>query len=149
MKRQFFFRALPSLAFVLGALNLGSIAQAADTNDPHGLWLRPEGGVRFSFYDCEGLLCAKVVGADNPRDRSGIGAVILRGARKTAANEWRGPLFNLENGKTYDGYITVNAGELTVKGCIMGLLCGGETWKRIPAPVSATSRPRPMVAVEN
>ena len=149
MKRGFSFRTLSSLAFAAGALSMGSFAQAADANDPHGLWLRPEGGVRFSFYDCDGLLCAKVVGADNPHDRSGIGVVILRGGRKTAANEWRGQLFNVENGKTYDGYITVNAGELTVKGCILGVLCGGETWKRIPSPISATTRPHPIVTVEN
>ncbi len=149
MKHPSSFSALSSLALLAGCLCLGSFARAADVNDPHGLWLRPEGGVRFSFYDCDRLLCAKVVGADNAQDRSGIGTVILRDAKKTAANEWRGKLYNSENGKTYDGYITVNASELTVKGCIMGVLCGGETWKRLASPAAATAKPHQVVTVEN
>jgi uncharacterized protein (DUF2147 family) len=142
-----------SLALLFCAFGSMVPAAAADAMDPHGLWLRPEGGVRFSFYDCEnGLLCAKVVGAENPADQAGIGTVILRGAKKIAANEWRGTLYNSENGKSYDGYITVkgNGDELSVKGCLLGFLCGGETWKRIPAaapgPVGAAKSPVKSVA---
>jgi len=113
-------------------------ASASEIKEPYGLWLRPEGGVSFSFYDCGGLLCAKVVGAARPEDQAGIGTVILRGAKRTAANEWRGKLYNSEDGKIYDGYITVTSDdELTLKGCILGVLCGGETWKRIPQPAAA------------
>jgi uncharacterized protein (DUF2147 family) len=133
-------RLLVGLA--LGAMTLAGAARAADAMDPRGLWLRPEGGVQFSFYDCGAdLLCAKVVAADNAEDRAGVGTVILRGAKKVAANEWRGTLYNSEDGKTYDGRITVKAkgAELSVQGCLMGFLCGGETWKRLPAPARAAS----------
>ena len=129
-------------ALALGAMTLSSAARAADPMDPRGLWLRPEGGVQFSFYDCgAGLLCAKVVAAESTEDRAGIGTVILRGAKKVAANEWRGTLYNSEDGKSYDGRISVKSkgAELSVQGCLMGFLCGGETWKRLPAPERAAS----------
>ena len=130
--------AFTSLALLAGALALGNPASASEGNDPHGLWLRPEGGVRFSFYDCDGLLCAKVVGAARAEDQSSIGTVILRGATKISANEWKGKLYNADDGKTYDGFITVKSnGELTLKGCLMGILCSGETWKRVGAPAAA------------
>lgn len=107
-------------------------AIAAGANDPHGFWLRPEGGVQFSFYDCDGLLCAKVVAAKKPEDQAAIGTVILRGASQTGPNEWKGKLYNSDDGNTYDGYITVKTpGELTLKGCLWGVLCSGETWKRV------------------
>ena len=130
------------IGLALGGMVMAGAARAADPMDPRGLWLRQEGGVQFSFYDCgAGLLCAKVVGAETPEDRAGIGTVILRGAKKVAANEWRGTLFNSEDGKSYDGRISVKAkgAELSVQGCLMGFLCGGETWKRLPSPAHAAS----------
>ncbi len=114
-------------------------ADAANANDPHGLWLRPEGGVQFSFYDCDGgLLCAKVVAAKNAEDQASVGTVILRGATQTGPSEWKGKLYNPEDGKTYDGFITVKKpGELTLKGCLWGVLCSGETWKRVASAPNA------------
>lgn len=123
-------------AAAISALVACPAAEAASShNDPHGLWLRPEGHVEFSFYDCEGRLCAKVVGAANPEDRSSIGAVILRGAKQTGPNQWAGKLFNVEDGKTYDGFITVvSQTQLTLKGCLWGVLCSDETWTRVSGP---------------
>jgi uncharacterized protein (DUF2147 family) len=92
--------------------------------------------VQFSFYSCgTGLLCAKIVGAENPADRAGIGTVILRGAKEVALNEWRGTLYNIDDGKGYDGHISIRAkgAELSVKGCVMAFVCDGETWTRLPS----------------
>lgn len=141
----FAFRALARISVAaagLAAMFAAAPAGAAGTMDPHGLWLRAEGGVQFSFYDCGALLCAKVVGVRNPEDRASIGTVILRGASKTGPNEWRGKLYNSDDGKIYDGIITVTSvSELTLKGCILGILCGGETWTRVNAAAAA---PRPQ-----
>jgi uncharacterized protein (DUF2147 family) len=125
-----------ALAGAILALFATARVEAASANDPHGLWLRPEGGVQFSFYDCDGLLCAKVVAAKNAEDQAAIGTVILRGAAQTGPNEWKGKLYNTEDGQTYDGFITIKKpGELTLKGCLWGVLCSGETWKRVsPGP---------------
>jgi len=141
MTRSFALDVLaPSACALLAAATLASgPAAGASPNDPRGVWLRPEGGVQFSFYDCEaGKLCAKVVAAQNAEDRSSIGAVILRGAKQTGPNEWAGQLFNVEDGKTYDGFITVKSPtRLTLKGCLWGMLCSDETWTRVSAPPAA------------
>lgn len=138
--------ARPSIPAAVVAL-LATTAWAASANDPHGVWLRPEGGVQFSFYDCGGLLCAKVIAAKNPEDQNGVGTVILRGAAKTGPNEWKGKLFNAEDGKTYDGFISLKSpNELSLKGCLWGVLCSGETWTRVaaaPAP-AANSTVKPQ-----
>lgn len=137
------FVSVPRLLLLLlaaAAPSAAGAASAARAHDPHGLWLRPDGGERFSFYDCDGLLCARLVSVKKDEDQSSVGVVILSGAKKTGANEWRGKLFNAEDGKTYDGFITVtSANELTLKGCLWGVLCSGETWTRIAAPVEASA----------
>lgn len=138
-----FTRALSRLTIIAALAAVVAPAFAAEGNDPHGVWLRPEGGVQFSFYDCGGLLCAKVIAAKNPEDQGAIGTVILRGASRTGPNEWKGKLYNADDGKTYDGFISVKSPtELTLKGCLWGVLCSGETWKRV---ASATSAPAPAV----
>jgi uncharacterized protein (DUF2147 family) len=139
MTRSFALEFLAPSALLAAASLAASPAAGASLNDPRGVWLRPEGGVQFSFYDCEaGKLCAKVVAAQNAEDRSSIGAVILRGAKQTGPNEWAGQLFNVEDGKTYDGFITVKSPtRLTLKGCLWGMLCSDETWTRISAPPAA------------
>ena len=83
-----------SLALLAGVLCFGGPAGAEDTKDPRGLWLRQEGGVRFSFYDCGELLCAKVIGAQRAEDQAGIGTVILRGA-KNGRQRMAGQAFQL------------------------------------------------------
>lgn len=86
------------------ALALGASANAAATNDTYGAWMRPEGGERFSFYDCGGLLCAKLISVEKSEDQKSIGTVILRSASTSGANEWKGKLYNAEDGMTYDGF---------------------------------------------
>lgn len=111
-----------------------------DPKDPRGVWLRPDGGEQFSFYDCGGLLCARLVSVKKGEDQKAVGTVILRGAAKSGPNEWKGKLFNAEDGKTYDGFITLkSANELRLKGCLWGILCSGETWTRVAVAPSAAN----------
>ncbi|MFO1125259.1 MAG: DUF2147 domain-containing protein [Methylocystis sp.] len=124
-RRGFAAAALFALAGAPGALAGG---------EPYGTWLRPEAGQQFSFYDCGGLLCAKLISVRNAEDQHAIGTVILRGATKSGPKEWRGKLYNAKDGNVYDGVITLkSANELTLKGCLWGVLCKGETWRRATA----------------
>lgn len=139
-------RGLALLAAPAAALALlaAPVSAAPDPNDPHGVWLRPEGGEQFSFYDCGALLCAKLIAVKKQGDEKAIGTVILRGAAKSGPNEWKGKLYNAQDGKTYDGLITIKAAnELRLKGCLWGFLCSGETWTRVAAarPQNAASAP--------
>jgi uncharacterized protein (DUF2147 family) len=120
-------RRFAAAAFV--ALVYAPAAEAG--GEPYGVWLRPEGGQQFNFYDCGGLLCAKLVSVRNAEEQHAVGTVILRGASKSGPKEWRGKLYNTKDGNTYDGVITLkSANELTLKGCLWRLLCKGETWRR-------------------
>ncbi len=144
MKRIPVFDPFARLAAVAAALLLVAAPASAvsSANDPHRVWLRPEGGEQFSFYDCDGgLLCAKLVSVAKPEDAKSVGTVILRGASKSGPNEWKGKLYNAEDGKTYEGYVSLrSANELRLKGCLWGVLCSGETWTRVAAAPAARMR---------
>ena len=101
-------------AAAFAALFYAPAAQAG--NEPYGIWLRPEAGQQFSFYDCGGLLCAKLVSVRNAEEQHAVGTVILRGASKSGPKEWRGKLYNTKDGNVYDGVITLKSGnELTAQ----------------------------------
>jgi uncharacterized protein (DUF2147 family) len=95
----------------------------------YGIWVR--GGhpdEKLEFYDCDGQLCAKETVL--PQDGSPA-IVILRHAAKIAPNEWKGPLFDPDNGKLYTGTITLDKpNQFTLKGCLIAFLCQSETWTR-------------------
>lgn len=112
------------------ALLTGALTATAFAAEPYGVWMRPSTGTQVRFYDCGGKLCGKIVGVRDQSRKSEIGTVILPGAAKSGANEWKGNLLNTENGKTYSGVVALDGGGLSLKGCI-GFICQGETWTRV------------------
>jgi len=132
-------------ALFAAATALATPAAAASASDAFGVWRHPENGSLVRMYQCGGGLCAKIVDvADksrkdvhnpNPelRKRPIKGIVIMRGARKGGDNIWKGRLYNTQDGKTYDGVITVKSNKaLDLEGCVLGgLVCRGVTWSRV------------------
>ena len=47
-------------------------------------------------------------------------------------NKWSGTIYNADDGKSYSSDVIV-AGQrnLDVRGCVMAILCGGETWTKV------------------
>ena len=108
-----------------------ALAAPAQSLPPYGVWLRAESGTTFDFYNCAEKLCAKVIAVANPQDKKAIGTVILRNAVKNDDGDWEGDLYNTQNGKTYNGTISVKKPtELTLTGCLISFLCKSEKWER-------------------
>ena len=122
----------PLTAGALAGLFSAWLVSAATAADPYGTYVRPSTGGQVQFYDCGGKLCGKVVKASDPTKKDTVGKVILNGAAKSGDNAWKGDLLNLDDGKTYTGTLTLlNAKELKLEGCVLGVLCKGETWKKV------------------
>jgi len=114
----------------LAAFAVVLIVSPALAAEPFGKWVRPSNGAQVTFYDCDGKLCGKVTSKGNSSAK--VGTVIVGGAVKSGANEWKGDLLNPEDGKTYSGVITlVGVDGLNLKGCALGIFCEGETWHRV------------------
>ncbi|MGO9942604.1 MAG: DUF2147 domain-containing protein [Rhodoblastus sp.] len=100
---------------------------------PFGLWRVADGSALIEIKPCGRALCGYVASAPapGPGEKSAIGQKILLDMQRQGA-VWRGPIFNLDDGKTYESEIAVgDEAHLKIKGCLPGGgLCGGENWKR-------------------
>ncbi len=94
---------------------------------PTGEWLVEDGSARIDIQHCGANLCGTVTSA---KEKARLGERILRDMKPDGANRWKGTILDPRSGKVYQSTMTLKGNSLRVEGCIMGMLCGGETWKR-------------------
>ncbi len=130
-------------------LILTATAGAAFAADPNGDWLVEEGTAQIRIVDCNnskwGVVAWEKIpgGIDNQnpdafkKTRPTLGMpILLNMKKKNGSDEWEGSVYNAKNGKIYDSSIKPLAGnKLEIKGCVLGFLCGGETWTRVGEPI--------------
>jgi uncharacterized protein (DUF2147 family) len=117
--------------------------------DPTGDWRVADGVANVRVAQCNGNMWGAVSwekeagGRDenNPdvskKNRPTLGMAILIGMKKTAgAEQWEGQVYNAKDGQLYSATITPEGTDkLEIKGCVLGFLCGGETWSRVGPPI--------------
>lgn len=125
--------------------------------DPTGDWRVADGTANIRIAQCNGSMWGVVSwerrpnGRDvnNPdpskRNRPTLGMPILLGMKKKqGADQWAGQVYDAKDGRTYSSTITpADTDHLKIRGCVLGFLCGGETWTRVgpPIPPSAADSP--------
>jgi uncharacterized protein (DUF2147 family) len=142
----------------LAALALTGLSGPALANDAVGTWLVEEKSAVIKVEACEPGLCgligwAQTPGADrnNPdpakRSRNIVGMQIFS-MKPAGQNRWEGEIYNAKDGKTYSGRVALTGpNSLRIEGCVLGFLCGGETWIRAKCdepsanPAAQTKRP--------
>jgi len=74
------------------------------------------------------------------QNRPTLGMPILLDMKKTAgADQWEGHVYNAKDGQTYSSTIRpLGPDQLEIKGCVLGFLCGGETWTRVAPPIPSS-----------
>ena len=108
---------LRRLASVLGPISF-LVAASANATVPgevseapvNGVWRMEKSGVEVQISPCEQLLCGTIVampGATPERAKS-IGWKLLTKFDRTAPNEWRGEMHNVNNGQTYACVMSMN-----------------------------------------
>jgi hypothetical protein len=65
--------------------------------------------------------------------------ILIDMRKKPGIDQWEGQVYNAKDGKLYSATITPNgADQLEIRGCVLGFLCGGETWTRVGPPIPAS-----------
>lgn len=123
---------------------------------PQGEWLM-DGRVAVQVFECEGLMCGRIVWLAVPRDPAGelnldrknpapalrhrklCGLTILWGLRPTGVNRWvDGWFYNPDDGKTYSVKAQLKSDDVIVARIYVGLPLLGQTktLARVPHGVS-------------
>lgn len=120
--------------------------------DPTGDWQVADGVANIRVAQCNGNMWGVVAwekipgGRDknNPdpakQSRATLGMPILLAMKKKAGVEaWEGQVYNAKDGQTYSATIKpVGNDQMEIQGCVLGFLCGGETWTRVGPPIPSS-----------
>jgi hypothetical protein len=62
--------------------------------------------------------------------------ILLDMKKKAGVDQWEGEVYNAKDGQSYSSTIKpVGSDQLEIQGCVLGFLCGGETWTRVAGPI--------------
>ncbi|HWX30868.1 MAG TPA: DUF2147 domain-containing protein [Steroidobacteraceae bacterium] len=75
------------------------------------------------------------------KNRPTLGMPILIDMKKKAGvDQWEGQVYNAKDGQSYSSTIKpVGSDQLEIQGCLLGFLCGGETWTRVAGPIPSSA----------
>jgi uncharacterized protein (DUF2147 family) len=139
------------LVFSAGLVSAG--LTPAHATDPTGDWKVADGVANIRVAECNGSMWGAVAweqvpgGLDknNPdaskKSRPTLGMPILIDMKKNAkGDKWAGQVYNAKDGKMYKSTIALGdtPDELEIQGCVLGFLCGGETWTRVGPPIPSS-----------
>ena len=74
------------------------------------------------------------------QSRPTLGMPILIGMKKKpGVDQWEGQVYNGKDGQFYGSTIKpIGPDQLEIQGCVLGFLCGGETWTRVAGPIPSS-----------
>jgi uncharacterized protein (DUF2147 family) len=127
-------------------------AGPALASDPTGDWRVADGVANIRVAECYGSMWGAVAwekvpgGRDinNPdsarQSRPTLGMPILIDMKKNStADQWEGQVYNAKDGQLYKSTIRLSGpDQLEIQGCVLGFLCGGETWTRVSGPIPSS-----------
>ena len=120
--------------------------------DPTGDWRVADGVANIRVAECNGSMWGavsweKVPGGrdtNNPdvskQSRPTLGMPILIDMKKQpGVAQWEGQVYNAKDGQFYSSTIRpIGSDQLEIRGCVLGFLCGGETWTRVAPPIPSS-----------
>jgi uncharacterized protein (DUF2147 family) len=120
--------------------------------DPTGDWKVADGVANIRVAECNGNMWGAVAweqvpgGRDknNPdvskQNRPTLGMpILINMKRKSGVDQWEGQVYNAKDGQFYSSTIKpAGPDQLEIQGCVLGFLCGGETWTRVAGPIPSS-----------
>jgi len=115
-----------------------------------GVWSDEDGKSNIEIVPCGEFLCGHIVWLQDPADASGrpltdinnpdkllrsrpiLGLKIIESLELDEDNSrLKGQVYNADNGKVYDIFLEPQAETMSVKGCLLNVFCGSQTWTRV------------------
>jgi len=125
---------------------------AALAADPTGDWKVADGVANIRVAQCSGNMWGVVAWEKTPggKDKSNPDAakqsrptlgmpILIDMKKKPGVDAWEGEVYNAKDGQLYSSTIKpVGTDQLEIQGCVLGFLCGGETWTRVGPPIPSS-----------
>src|SRR5882724_9543066 len=120
--------------------------------DPTGDWRVADGVANIRVAECNGSMWGVVAWEKTPggrdknnpdvskQNRPTLGMPILIDMKKKpGVDQWEGQVYNAKDGQFYSSTIKpAGPDQLEIQGCVLGFLCGGETWTRVAGPIPSS-----------
>jgi uncharacterized protein (DUF2147 family) len=137
---------------VYSGVFLATVLNAALAADPTGDWKVADGVANIRVAQCSGNMWGVVAWEKTPggkdknnpdvakQSRPTLGMPILIDMKKKpGVDAWEGEVYNAKDGQLYSSTIKpVGTDQLEIQGCVLGFLCGGETWTRVGPPIPSS-----------
>jgi uncharacterized protein (DUF2147 family) len=120
--------------------------------DPTGDWKVADGVANIRVAQCNGNMWGAVAWEKTPggRDKNNPDAskqsrptlgmpILIDMKKKPGVDAWEGQVYNAKDGQLYSSTIKpIGTDQLEIQGCVLGFLCGGETWTRVGPPIPSS-----------
>src|SRR6476659_3870358 len=120
--------------------------------DPTGDWKVADGVANIRVAQCNGNMWGVVAWEKTPggKDKNNPDAskqsrptlampILIDMKKKPGVDSWEGQVYNAKDGQLYSSTIKpVGTDPLEIQGCVLGFLCGGETWTRVGPPIPSS-----------
>src|SRR5471030_854430 len=134
-----------------GMVLAASVAPALAA-DPTGDWRVADGVANIRVAQCNGSMWGAVAWEKEPggrdshnpdvskQNRPTLGMPILIDMKKKpGVDQWEGQVYNAKDGQFYSSTIKpTSPDQMEIQGCVLGFLCGGETWTRVAGPIPSS-----------
>jgi uncharacterized protein (DUF2147 family) len=138
--------------FMYGGIVFAAGLAPALAADPTGDWRVADGVANIRVAECNGGMWGVVAwekasgshDTNNPdvskKNRPTLGMpILINMQKKPAVDQWEGQVYNAKDGQLYSSTITpAGSDQLEIRGCVLGFLCGGETWTRVSGPIPSS-----------
>lgn len=119
---------------ILFAIGFSGLALADE--GATGVWRLESGKVTVRIAPCGSSLCGVIVGLAKPLNKKGqpkldkenpnealrsrplMGLTILVDMKAAGTNNWKGTIYNADDGRTYASYMKLSGDNMKVKGCV-------------------------------
>ncbi len=133
----------------LAVLGLLATTGYALADDPSGTWRLDNGKVTVKVQQCGAEVCANIVALKEPtykdgtpkidkynkdpslRSRPLLGLPVLSNMKSAGDNKWEGNIYNADDGRTYSATMTLTGSTMKLKGCVAGIFCKTNTFKKL------------------
>src|SRR5205823_2700705 len=120
--------------------------------DPTGDWRVADGVANIRVAECNGSMWGVVAWEKTPsgrdknnpdvskQNRPTLGMhILIDMKKKPGVDQWQGQVYNAKDGQFYSSTIKpIGSDQLEIQGCVLGFLCGGETWTRVAGPIPSS-----------